>query len=135
GPRWITWPVPVRNSGWRLKRPSLPWTEMRRTMADRTIGALPVANYLDDDSLLVVEQQSQARSIKGALFRQFAVESVDAHVKTAQSAAEQAKQSAQNAASSASSAMYSASTAQTAKQEAIAARMAIENMGVEGNTL
>ena len=104
-------------------------------MADRTIGELPVANYLDDDSMLVVEQQSQARSIKGALFRQFAVESVDAHVKTAQSAAEQAKQSAQDAASSASSATSSASTAQTAKQEAIAARMAIENMGVEGNTL
>ena len=36
-------------------------------MADKTIGELPVADHLDDESLLVVEQQSQARSIKGNL--------------------------------------------------------------------
>ena len=57
-------------------------------MADRTIGELPVADHLDDDSLLVVEQQAQARSIKGALVRQFAEAATDAHVKAAKAAAE-----------------------------------------------
>ena len=41
----------------------------RRSMADKTIGSLPVASQLDNDSLLVVEQQSQARSIKGELIK------------------------------------------------------------------
>ena len=70
-------------------------------MADRTIGELPAADHLDDDSLLVVEQQAQARSIKGALIRQFAEAATDAHVKAAQAAAEQAGESAKDAAESA----------------------------------
>ena len=41
-------------------------------MADKAIGDLPVAGALYDDSLLVVEQQSEARSIRGSLFKQYA---------------------------------------------------------------
>ena len=61
-------------------------------MADKTIGELPVASQLDDDSLLVVEQQSQARSIQGYLIRQFAQQVVSGQVAAAQQAAQQAQQ-------------------------------------------
>ena len=87
-------------------------------MADRTIGELPVADHLDDDSLLVVEQQAQARSIKGALVRQFAEAATDAHVKAAQAAAEQAGESAQAAAGSAAAAGESAKDAAESAQHA-----------------
>lgn len=66
-------------------------------MADKTIGSLPVASQLDDESLLVVEQQSQARSIKGQLIRQFAESASAAQVAAAQQAATQAQQSAEDA--------------------------------------
>lgn len=66
-------------------------------MADRTIGELPVASELYDDSLLVVEQQGQARSIKGQLIRQFAQQATEEQVQIAQSAAQQAKQAAEDA--------------------------------------
>lgn len=59
-------------------------------MADKTIGELPVATQLDDESLLVVEQQSQARSIKGLLIKKFARESAKGHVEEAKRAAEAA---------------------------------------------
>lgn len=61
-------------------------------MADKTIGELPVASSLDDNSLLVVEQQSQARSIQGYLIRQFAQQVVSGQVAAAQQAAQQAQQ-------------------------------------------
>ena len=61
-------------------------------MADKTIGELPVASSLDDNSLLVVEQQSQARSIQGYLIRQFAQQAVSGQVAAAQQAAQQAQQ-------------------------------------------
>ena len=87
-------------------------------MADRTIGELPAADHLDDDSLLVVEQQAQARSIKGALVRQFAEAATDAHVKAAQAAAEQAGESAKAAAGSAAAASKSAEDAAESAQHA-----------------
>ena len=73
-------------------------------MADKTIGELPVADHLDDESLLVVEQQSQARSIKGILIRKFARESAEGQVEEAKRAAEAAAKSATNAAGSAQTA-------------------------------
>ena len=66
-------------------------------MADRTIGELPAADHLDDDSLLVVEQQAQARSIKGALIRQFAENATAEQVAAAASSAQQAQQAAEDA--------------------------------------
>lgn len=66
-------------------------------MADKQIGSLPVASQLDDDSLLVVEQQGEARSIKGLLIRQFATVAVEGAVETAQTAAQEAGQAADEA--------------------------------------
>lgn len=73
-------------------------------MADKTIGELPVADHLDDESLLVVEQQSQARSIKGFLIRKFARESAEGQVEEAKKSADAAAKSAANAAGSAQTA-------------------------------
>ncbi len=73
-------------------------------MADKTIGELPVADHLDDESLLVVEQQSQARSIKGILIRKFARESAEGQVEEAKKSADAAAKSAANAAGSAQTA-------------------------------
>ena len=66
-------------------------------MADSTIGELPVAEYLDDDSLLVAEQQGEARSLKGRLIRQFATVAVAGAVEDAQEAAQEAGQAAADA--------------------------------------
>lgn len=63
-------------------------------MADKTIGSLPVASQLDNDSLLVVEQQSQARSIKGELIKKFAQAAAAESVSAAQK--RQKKRSLQN---------------------------------------
>ena len=60
-------------------------------MADKTIGELPVASSLNDDSLLVVEQQSEARSIQGRLIRSFAEHAADTFVQRAVTAANDAE--------------------------------------------
>lgn len=65
-------------------------------MADKQIGSLPVANHLDDESLLVVEQQGAARSIKGRLIRQFATSVVQESVSAAQTAAQSAQKAAED---------------------------------------
>lgn len=87
-------------------------------MADRTIGELPVADRLDDESLLVVEQQGEARSIQGLLVRRFAEAATEGAVQAAQAAAEQAEQSAQDAANSADQAAKSADEAAESAQSA-----------------
>lgn len=87
-------------------------------MADRTIGELPVADHLDDESLLVVEQQGEARSIQGLLVRRFAEAATEGAVQAAQSAAEQAEQLAQDAANSADQAAKSADEAAESAQSA-----------------
>ncbi|MBM6724998.1 MULTISPECIES: hypothetical protein [Oscillospiraceae] len=87
-------------------------------MADRTIGELPVADHLDDESLLVVEQQGEARSIQGLLVRRFAEAATEGAVQAAQAAAEQAEQSAQDAANSADQAAKSADEAAESAQSA-----------------
>ena len=97
-------------------------------MADRTIGELPVADHLDDESLLVVEQQGEARSIQGRLVRHFAEAATEESVRAAQVAAEQAEQSAQNAADSAAQAEASGASAagSAAQAERSAASAAID---------
>ena len=87
-------------------------------MADRTIGELPVADHLDDESLLVVEQQGEARSIQGLLVRRFAEAATEGAVQAAQAAAEQAEQLAQDAANSADQAAKSADEAAESAQSA-----------------
>lgn len=89
-------------------------------MADKAIGELPVADALYDDSLLVVEQQAQARSIRGELIRGFAQAAVEKDVQRAIDAADAAQKSedaaAQSAADAAQSAGEAADSAQHAEQ-------------------
>lgn len=63
-------------------------------MADSSIGALPQAVRLEDDSLLVAEQQGQAVKVTGAQFKEFGrqavVGQVQGYVDAAQAAAEEA---------------------------------------------
>lgn len=66
-------------------------------MADKTIGELPVAEELYNDSLLVVEQQREARSIRGELVANFAREAAAADVQRAVDAAASAEKSADSA--------------------------------------
>ena len=87
-------------------------------MADRTIGELPVGDHLDVESLLVVDQQGEARSIQGLLVRRFAEAATEGAVQAAQAAAEQAEQSAQDAANSADQAAKSADEAAESAQSA-----------------
>ncbi|MDE6456127.1 MAG: hypothetical protein K2L38_09540, partial [Dysosmobacter sp.] len=63
-------------------------------MADSNIGALPQAEGLEDDSLLVAEQQGQAVKVTGAQFKEFGrqavVGQVQGYVDQARAAAEEA---------------------------------------------
>lgn len=63
-------------------------------MADKTIGSLPQAAYLTDDSSFVCEDSGEAKRVTGKQFKDFAKEG-------AAQAAEEAAQSAQEAAESA----------------------------------
>jgi len=97
-------------------------------MADKTIGELPVASSLDDESLLVVEQQRQARSIKGILIKNFAQAAAAGSVEAAQKAAatataakdgaEAAKTKAETAQTKAEDAQAKAETAKTGAEQA-----------------
>lgn len=90
-------------------------------MADQTIGSLPVADTLEDDSLLVVEQLGEARSIQGLLVKKFA--------ETA------AKEQADIATEAASNASESKEVAEKAASDATDAKNAVENMTVSAKTL
>lgn len=61
-------------------------------MADKTIGDLPLAATVQDDSLIPVEQQGEAMHMTGAQFKAFARGSVQEYVTEAQTAANEAKQ-------------------------------------------
>lgn len=70
-------------------------------MADQSINMLPVSDGLTDDGLLVVYQESAARSIRGALVKEYAREAAAGSASAAGSAAAQAAKSAQEAKGSA----------------------------------
>lgn len=77
-------------------------------MADKAIGDLPVAGALYDDSLLVVEQQAEARSIRGSLVKQYVGEAAQPYVDEAAKQAEDAKEEADRAKTEAAAAAESA---------------------------
>lgn len=97
-------------------------------MADKTIGELPRASQVTSGSLIPLEQSGVAQSMTGAQFQAWAVAG-------AQPYADAAAQSAQNAASSATNAASSSASASASAQAAETARSAIENMGVDTDTL
>ncbi len=83
-------------------------------MADKAIGDLPEAGALYDDSLLVVEQQSEARSIRGSLVKQYVDEAAQPYVDEA---------------------AKSARDSEISREAAMKAQQAIENMTVSASTL
>ena len=87
-------------------------------MADKTIGSLPQAQTVDDNSLFVCEQQGTAMKTTGAQWKGFAVQSVSQYVAPAQQAAQQAQQAASNAAQSEANASQSAEDAAESAQTA-----------------
>ena len=87
-------------------------------MADKTIGSLPQAQTVDDNSLFVCEQQGTAMKTTGAQWKGFAVQAVSQYVEPAQQAAQQAQQAASNAAQSETNAAQSAQEAEESAQTA-----------------
>lgn len=99
-------------------------------MADKQISSLPAATSVDDNSLFVVEQQGQAMSASGALWKGFAVQAVQPFANNASASAAAAANSATQAASSAQGASASAQAAQnSASQAAESAETAQEYSG------
>lgn len=87
---------------------------------DSTIGQLPAAPSVDDESLFVLEQQGAAMKATGAQWKGFAQAAVTPQVTAAQqsatSAAQSAAAAAQSATEAAQSATEAASSADTAQQ-------------------
>lgn len=97
-------------------------------MADRTVGELPRAPGLYDDSLLVIEQQGAARSLAGAQLKDYAREGVSEYVEDAKRAAETAQEAVKGIGDS-------VERAETAREGAEAAQKAIEDLEVTADTL
>lgn len=118
-------------------------------MADKQISSLPAATSVDDASLFVVEQQGQAMSASGALWKGFAVQAVQPFANAAQQAAQQAQQAAQQATqavsqigtavedtqANAQAAQEAQEAAEAAQGKAEDAQEAIENLSVSAEIL
>ena len=104
-------------------------------MADKTIGELKRATSLDDDSLLIAEQQGEAVSLPGSLFKQFVEDAADEQVGAAKQYAENAKQSAEEAKTAVGGIGNAVEDTKNNAQAAEDARKAIEDMVVEAVTL
>lgn len=104
-------------------------------MADRTIGSLPRAAGLYDDSLLAMEQQGAAMSLSGEQIKGFAREGVEDYVTDAQEAAAAAQEAVKNVGAAVEDAQSARDAAQTAQAGAEAAQKAVEDMEVSVDTL
>lgn len=104
-------------------------------MADRTIGSLPRAAGIYDDSLLVMEQQGAAMSLSGGQIKSFAQAGVSGYVEAAQKAAQDALEAVETIGDAVEEAQTARDAAQTAQEGAEAAREAIEDLEVTADTL
>lgn len=104
-------------------------------MADKTIGELPSIANVSDSSLIPVEQSGVAGKMTGAQWKAWAVQNAQQYVDEAAASATEAGNSADAAAASAEDASDDAAAAAQSASAAQTARQAIENMGVEANTL
>lgn len=96
-------------------------------MADKTIGALPAAASIEDDSLLVGEQQGEAVHFTGKQLKDYAKAGLDALVAQAQTAAEAAEKAATDAEAAAKTAAEkAAAVTDDAEAAAQAAKTATE---------
>lgn len=66
-------------------------------MADSTIGGLPLATQLSDNSLIAVEQQGVAHRFTGAQFKEFGKQAVNVYVNKAKDEADRAENAADKA--------------------------------------
>lgn len=87
-------------------------------MADKTIGELPLAPQVLDDSLLAVEQNRTAMKMTGAQFKEFAKAGVKVYVDSAKASADAAAGSAKASQDSANSSAASAAAAAKSESEA-----------------
>ena len=83
-------------------------------MADSNIGALPQAEQLEDDSLLVAEQQGKAVKVTGAQFKEFGRQAVVGQVQGYVDQAQAAAAEAGNAVESVTGMTVSAHSGETA---------------------
>lgn len=104
-------------------------------MADRTIGSLPRAAGLYDDSLLVMEQQGAAMSLSGGQIKSFARAGVSDYVEAAQQAAQDALEAVGTIGDAVEEAQTARDAARTAQEGAEEAREAIEDLEVTADTL
>lgn len=87
-------------------------------MADRSIGELPLAPQVADNSLLAVEQGGVAHRMTGAQFKEFAKSSVRTYVESAITSAESAEASAKSAKADAEASATSAAEAAESERSA-----------------
>lgn len=92
---------------------------------DSNIGSLPAAASIEDDSLLVAEQQGEAKHFTGKQLKDYAKKGVDALVAAAQKAADDAEQAARDAKAAADSVQDVSADAAAAKAAAQAATQAV----------
>ena len=104
-------------------------------MADRTVGGLPPAPDLYDDSLLVIEQQGAARSLTGEQLKGFARAGAADYVEAAQNAAQAAQEAVQSVGDSVAQAQAAETAAKAAQAGAETARKAVEDLEVSADTL
>lgn len=83
-------------------------------MADKSIGELPAAEQLYDDSLIPMEQGGQAKSVSGQILKNYAKQGVEAYVEAAQTAASAANKAVSQVGSSVEDAQAAASRAEAA---------------------
>lgn len=88
-------------------------------MADSSIGSLPQAQTLDDDSLLVAEQQGQAVKVTGAQFKEFGKQAVISQVQGYVDQAEAAAERAVSAVSAVTDMTVEAATLQTGQSATV----------------
>lgn len=104
-------------------------------MADKTIDALNQIPQVTDTTYIPVSQNSVAGKMNGAQFRAWAEAGASPYADAAAASAELAGTRATAAGNSATAASNSASNASSSASSALAARNAIENMGVASTTL
>lgn len=102
-------------------------------MADKTIGSLPAAPQVQDDSKFPIEQQGTAMYGTGAQLRQFAQASAAKYADEAKQAAEQAENAAQGAVDEAGELLKGyVQAAESAKE---AAQNAFDNLGASAHSI
>ena len=102
-------------------------------MADKTIGDLTQAESIGSEDLFVLEQNGEAKKLKGARLVKYAQDTVNAQVTVATEAAENAEKSATSAASSASDAGAYKTAVEAAQRGAEAAVGKTSYIGDNGN--